>query len=68
MAEYIKEPLVRPLVPIRTKVSRDLEFKTLSKYSTFRILMHLYRKHQLGLAQLFAVGAMLWGILSNFYK
>lgn len=31
---------------VRTNLTKQLESKTLSKYSTFRILAHLYSRHQ----------------------
>ena len=37
--QYEKTPLVKP---VRTRVTRDIEHKELSKYSSFRLVMYLF--------------------------
>lgn len=32
---------------VRTNLTKQLESKTLNKYSTFRILQHLYKRHEI---------------------
>lgn len=60
--KYEKTGLTAPL--IKRKFAASLT-KDITKLSTFRILVYVYRRHELGILQLAVAVTFTWAILSN---
>lgn len=53
---------------VRTKLSKQIEMDGLDKFSSFRIVAHLYKRHETALLYIGVAACFYWGFSQAFFK